>query len=206
MGPLVLCGVCIQETDLPFLLEIGVKDSKKLSTKRRRALADLIINNCHSYKIIIVSPDEIDQREVKKITLNELEEKKMAEIINILKPSSIYIDAVDVNEARFRKSILKLIDYIPEEIISKHKADDIFPIVSAASIIAKDKRDSIIEEIKEKFGDFGSGYPSDRKTISFLRNWMKEKKNVPPFARKSWETTKKIFNEEVINRKISDFF
>lgn len=130
----------------------------------------------------------------------------MAEIINTLKPSSIYIDAVDVNEARFRKSILKLIDYIPEEIISKHKADDIFPIVSAASIIAKDKRDSIIEEIKEKIGDFGSGYPSDRKTIKFLRNWMKEKKNVPPFARKSWETTKKIFNEEVINRKISDFF
>ncbi|MFX1487580.1 MAG: ribonuclease HII [Promethearchaeota archaeon] len=206
IGPLVLCGVCIQDVDLPFLLEIGVKDSKKLSTKRRRTLADLIINNCHSYKIIIVSPDEIDQREVKKITLNELEENKMAEIINTLKPSSIYIDAVDVNEARFRKSILKLIDYIPEEIISKHKADDIFPIVSAASIIAKDKRDSIIEEIKEKFGDFGSGYPSDRKTIKFLRNWMKEKKNVPPFARKSWETTKKIFNEEVINRKISDFF
>jgi ribonuclease HII len=113
---------------------------------------------------------------------------------------------VDVNEDRFRKSILKLIDYIPEEIISKHKADDIFPIVSAASIIAKDKRDSIIEEIKKKFGDIGSGYPSDKKTIRFLRNWMKEKKNVPPFARKSWETTKKIFNEEVINRKISDFF
>jgi len=168
-------------------------------------VADLIINKCYSYKIMIVSSEEIDQREVKKITMNELEEIKMAEIIKELKPSSIYIDAVDINEARFRKKILKLIDYSPEEVISKHKADDLFPIVSAASIIAKDKRDSIIEEMKEKFGDFGSGYPSDRKTIGFLRDWMKKNKNIPPFARKSWDTTKKLFNEEVVNRKISDY-
>jgi len=60
--------------------------------------------------------------------------------------------------------------------------------------------------MKEKFGDFGSGYPSDKKTIRFLRDWMKEKKIIPPFARKSWDTTKKLFNEEVVNRKISDFF
>ena len=100
--------------------------------------------------------------------MNKLEELKMAEILIELKPNTIYIDAVDVNEDRFRESILKLLDYTPEEIISKHRADDLFPIVSAASIIAKDKRDSLIEKMKEKYGDFGSGYPSDRKTIGLL--------------------------------------
>ena len=138
--------------------------------------------------------------------MNQLEELKMAEIIRELKPNIIYIDAVDVNEERFRNSILSLLDYTPEEIISKHRADDLFPIVSAASIIAKDKRDSLIEELKEKYGDFGSGYPSDRRTIDFLRNWIKKNKRNPPFARKSWDTIKKIVEEDLNNRKITDFF
>jgi len=169
-------------------------------------LAKLIIDRCDSFKILIVTPKEIDQREENKITLNELEESKMAEIIRALKPSNIYIDAVDVIENRFRDSILKRLDYKPDELISKHKADDLFPIVSAASIVAKDKRDTLIEELKEKFGDFGSGYPSDRRTIDFLRIWIKEKKKSPPFARKSWATIRKIIAEDLHNKKITDFF
>lgn len=201
-----MCGVCFKKDQLSYLVEIGVKDSKKLSTKRRSTLAKLIKDKCHSFKILIVPPEEIDQREEKRITINELEELKMAEIIRELKPTSIYIDAVDVNENRFRDSILNLLDYSPEEIISKHKADDLFPIVSAASIIAKDKRDTLIEEMKKKYGDFGSGYPSDKRTIDFLRKWIKKNKKIPHFARKSWATTKKILEEELSNRKITDFF
>jgi len=154
----------------------------------------------------VVSAEEIDQREEKRITLNKLEELKMAEIIRDLKPDSIYIDAVDVNEARFKQSIQKLLNYNPKEIISKHKADDLFPIVSAASIIAKDKRDTLIEELKKKFGDLGSGYPSDLKTTDFLREWIRKNQKIPPFARKTWKTTKKIVDEELGNKKITDFF
>ena len=130
----------------------------------------------------------------------------MAEILKELKPKSIFIDAVDVNEDRFRESMLNLLDYTPRELISKHKADDLFPIVSAASIIAKDKRDSLIEEIKKKYGDFGSGYPSDKRTIDFLREWIRKNKKVPPFARKTWDTIRKIVNDVVSNRKITDFY
>ncbi|MFX0030558.1 MAG: ribonuclease HII [Candidatus Hermodarchaeota archaeon] len=206
IGPLVLCGVCFKKENLPYLVEIGVKDSKKLNPKRRSNLSKLIRDKSFSFKILIVSPNEIDQRENERITMNQLEELKMAEIIKELKPTIIFIDAVDVNEERFRNSILNLLDFTPEKIISKHRADDLYPIVSAASIIAKDKRDSLIEELKETYGDFGSGYPSDRKTIDFLRNWIKTNKSIPPFARKSWDTIKKIVEEELNNRKITDFF
>ncbi len=206
IGPLVLCGVCFKESSLSYLTKIGVKDSKKLTTKRRSILAKLIKESCYSFKVIVVLPDEIDKREEKRITLNKLEELKMAEIIRELKPDSIYIDAVDVNEARFAQSILNLLNYNPKEIISKHKADDLFPIVSAASIIAKDKRDSLIDELKEKYGDFGSGYPSDKKTINFLRDWIRKNQKVPSIARKTWATTKNLVNEELVNKKINDFF
>ena len=206
IGPLILCGVCFEESQLPFLKKIGVRDSKKLSPKRRKELAKTIKDNCLSFEIIKVSAKEIDKRETDRITLNRLEELKMADIINKLKPDVIYIDAADVNEERFGKSIEKLLDYRPNKIVSKHRADDTFPIVSAASIIAKDTRDDVIDKFKQKYSDIGSGYPSDKRTTDFLRNWIKKNKNFPPFVRISWETTKRILDQEVKNKKITDYF
>lgn len=202
---MIICGVCFLDSSLPFLNEIGVKDSKKLSPKKRDELSSLVRSHCHSFKIITVTPEEIDRRVNDKITMNRLEELKMAQIINELKPGKVYIDAADVNEDRFGVSILKLLNYAPEQIISKHRADDIFPVVSAASIIAKDKRDKDIEDLKKKFGDFGSGYPSDPKTVKFLKNWLYKYKKPPIFARKSWDTTKKL-TAEITNKKITEFF
>ena len=206
LGPLVLCGVCFNESQLDILTKIGVKDSKKLTSKKRKELAKIIKEKCVRYKVLIVSAEEIDEREGKRITMNRLEELKMAEIINELKPDSIYIDAADVNEERFGNSIEKLLNFTPKKTVSKHKADDIYPIVSAASIIAKDKRDAVIEELKKEYGEIGSGYPSDPITISYLTNYIKENKKPPTFARKSWETTQRILNHEVKNKKITDFF
>ncbi|MFX1378456.1 MAG: ribonuclease HII [Promethearchaeota archaeon] len=206
LGPMVICGVCFKKSKINLLSEIGVKDSKKLSPKSRSELNNLLQSKCHSHKIVVISPQEIDARESKKLTLNRLEELKMAEIINDLQPDIIYIDAADVNEQRFGKSIKQLLNYTPKKIISKHKADDLYPIVSAGSIIAKDKRDTLIKELHMKYGNFGSGYPSDIITTQFLRNYVKENKKIPKIARKSWDTTKKIVNEEIYSKKITEFF
>lgn len=206
LGPLVLCGVCFAKRDLNYLRKIGAKDSKKLTAKKRKELAKLIKEKCHSYHVLVVSAQEIDQREEKRMTLNRLEELKMAEITNKLKPNVLYLDAADVNEKRFGESIGKMLDYEINEIVSKHRADDLFPIVSAASIIAKDKRDAIIKELSQEHGDLGSGYPSDERTTTFLRAWIKKNRKAPPFCRKSWATTKKILEEEVGNKKITDYF
>ncbi len=206
LGPLVLCGVCFLKKNLGFLKSIGVKDSKKLTPKKRKELAQLIISNCQSYSVIVVSPEEIDEREIKNMSLNRLEEIKMAEILNKLRSDEIYLDAADVKEERFGKSVKELLNYTPKKLVSKHKADDNYPIVSAASIIAKDKRDDLMKDISEKHGNVGSGYPSDEKTITFLKEWVKEHKEAPTFARKTWNTTKRIIEQEISNRKITDFF
>ncbi|MBY8982747.1 MAG: ribonuclease HII [Candidatus Lokiarchaeota archaeon] len=208
---MVLCGVCFTKSRLDYLNDIGVKDSKKLSSAKRETLANLIKINCVCYKELQVSSHEIDKREKDNISLNKLEINKMVEIINYLKPDIIYIDAADVNESRFGILIKQLLSYHPKKVISKHKADERFPIVSAASIIAKHKRDLIINDLREKYinrgyGDLGSGYPSDEKTIKFLREWIRNHKKVPSFARKSWKTTKRILNEELYNTKITHYF
>jgi ribonuclease HII len=203
---MVLCGICFTNSKLAFLNDIGVKDSKKLSPKRRKELSIKLKESCHSLKVLIISPQEIDERYQKKISLNQLEELKMAEIANNLKPFIIILDAADVNEQRFGKSIEKLLSYSPKKIISKHKADEIYPIVSAASIVAKDERDFLIEQLHHEYGDIGSGYPSDEKTINFLRKYIRENKKVPNIARKSWNTINRLLNEELYNKKITDFF
>ncbi len=205
IGSMIICGVVFKKIDLPFLEKIGVKDSKKLTPNKRAELCNLITQKCENYKIVEVTAKEIDERELKRITLNELEVEKFAEIINFLKPDEAYLDAVDVNEDRFKKNCERKLSYKIQKIVSKHKADDLFPIVSAASIVAKTIRDKKISELKQKYGDLGSGYSSDVRTIDFVRKWIKEKKNIPPFVRKSWETAKKLMEAELYNKKISDF-
>ncbi len=205
LGPMVICGVCFLEENIKSLESLGVKDSKKLTTRKRSELSTKLKSICFSYQSVIISPQEIDERISLRISLNRLEELKMAEILNHLKPDLVYIDAADVKEDRFGQSIAKLLNYSPKKIISKHKADDIYPIVSASSIIAKDMRDKLIEELKKKYGDFGSGYTSDVRSTTFLRDWIRKNKKAPPIARKSWETTIKIIREEILTKKITDF-
>lgn len=115
----------------------------------------------------------------------------MAEVIAILVPDEVFVDASDVNEMRFADQIM---EHLPGRIpiISRHHADATYPVVSAASILAKVQRDSAIAELRQEYGDFGSGYPSDPKTEDFLLNWRREHGSYPEFARQSWKTLKRL--------------
>lgn len=119
----------------------------------------------------------------------------MAKVIELLKPDIAYVDASDVLEERFKQHISECLPF-RVEIVSEHKADMRYPIVSAASIIAKVERDREIAELKEKYGDFGCGYPTDPKTISFLQQCLKKFGKYPDFVRKSWKTAKKAKSEK----------
>jgi ribonuclease HII len=65
-------------------------------------------------------------------------------------------------------------------------------VVSAASIIAKVMRDAAIESLHGGYGDFGSGYITDPKTMSFLRDWRRTHAEYPAIVRLSWKTIKEI--------------
>ena len=104
--------------------------------------------------------------------LNYLETIHMAKVIDALGVDEVFVDAPDVNPARFTTGLEELLTCRPR-IVAEHKADVNYPVVSAASIVAKVERDRDIEELREIHGDFGSGYPSDPDTIAFLESWMK---------------------------------
>ena len=198
IGPLVVAGVLVKEENLLVLKRLGVKDSKLLSAKKREALAVEIMRLAENHHIIKLSPTEIDHavdsgRKLHK--LNRLEAETMAQIINTLKPDEAYVDAADVLEERFKHHIQERLT-IKTILTSKHKADKIYPVVSAASIIAKVTRDSEIATLTAQHGDFGSGYLTDPKTMAFLKQWLKTNGEYPDFVRKSWKPAKKAKNEK----------
>ncbi|HYL67192.1 MAG TPA: ribonuclease HII [Nitrosopumilaceae archaeon] len=191
LGPLVIAGISIERTKIKHLSEIGVKDSKQLSPKTREILYKKIIAIVDNYHIAKISPKIIDES-VNKNQLNHLEAKYMAKVIAKLQPNSSYVDSCDVNPVRFGKEISKLAK--SGKIFSRHHADSRFAVVSAASIVAKVNRDREIEKLRKKY-DLGSGYPSDSKTMIFIKNWILEHNKTPEFVRKSWKPVKIMMNK-----------
>ena len=197
IGPLVVAGVLIKEEILPTLKRLGVKDSKLLSPDKREALASEIRRIAEKHVVIKLSPMEIDRavasgRKLHK--LNRLEAETMAQIIDALKPDEAYVDAADVVEDRFKHHIQERLT-AKTRVTSKHKADKIYPVVSAASILAKVERDREIALLSAQFGDFGSGYLHDPKTTAFLKDWLKTHGEYPDCVRKSYKPARKMKDE-----------
>ncbi|NQV08769.1 ribonuclease HII [Candidatus Woesearchaeota archaeon] len=189
IGPLVICGVLIDEKHDSKLKDIGARDSKLLTPRQREEIEENIKKTVKKYKLIVIESKEVDKAvESEETNLNWLEADKIAEIINYLNPNIAYVDCPSNN-------IKAYTNYLEErvkgktKIIAEHKADMKFPTVSAASIIAKVERDSLIEKLKKKHNvQFGSGYPSDPITVRFLeKNYKKYN-----FFRKSWATWKTV--------------
>ncbi len=199
IGPMVIAGVCADRAELE---EIGVRDSKKLSPKRRVFLAGEIRKIADRVVIRVIEPEEIDRMR-EEMTINEIEVLLFAEVIEELRGDVIYVDAADVDESRFSGEILSRLTYSPK-IISEHKADAKYPEVSAASIIAKVERDKRVEKIAEEIGDFGSGYPADPRTYEFLRKYYREHGELPPHVRRSWKSAKKVIREAQ-QKSLGDF-
>lgn len=191
LGPLVIAGVSLERKNLRKLSALGVKDSKKLSPKRRQELYKSIIELADSYYVARIPPRSVDAS-VKKHCLNGLEAKYMAKVVSKLDPDTSYVDSCDVNPKRFGKEVSKLSDH--HKIKSYHHADSKFVIVSAASIVAKVARDRAIKKL-QKTHDLGSGYPSDLTTVRFVTRYYKKNRSLPTFVRKSWKPVKAIVSK-----------
>ena len=184
IGPLVIAGASVLEEDIEKLKAIKVKDSKELSARQREALEEKIEGIVKDIFVVKVAACKIDSYRAEGIDLNRLEAIKFAEIIDYLQGDVAYVDSPDINTERLRL-LLKKISKHNTEIVAEHFADKTYPVVSAASIIAKLERDREIEKIKKEYGDVGPGYPANEITMGWLRSWMKTHDSFPPIVRQS---------------------
>jgi ribonuclease HII len=210
LGPLVVVGIRTRD-DGP-LREIGVKDSKKCSPQLRERLGPQIRRFCEHIAVRIIPAEKIDTLR-RRMTMNDLEAEVFADVIRDLLTSrfpsgrtpgniKVYVDAADANAQAFKKRILKSLG-TKVDLVSEHKADVNYPVVSAASILAKLTRDEEMARISKELGeDVGSGYTGDPVTRAFIERTVRENGVLPPYTRQSWETVRMYLNKD---RRLDDF-
>src|SRR3989338_1950353 len=203
LGCMVMCGAMIEEEDMPKLTALKPKDSKLLTRGEREKLYPKILSVLKYYKVIIMQPKEIDKavHGHDGLNLNKLEAHKQAEILNESNPDKAIIDCPSNNIKSYRLQLLKLLKNKNAELVLEHNAER-YPLVAAASIIAKVTGDREIEKLKKQIEiDFGSGYMSDPKTVEFLKNNFD---NYPELFRKSWFPYQELVNKK-FQKSLSDF-
>lgn len=177
IGPMAIAIVSATDEDRAWLEQIGVKDSKKLSPKKREALAVQIRERCW-HRIAIAQPIEIDaalQDELR--SLNTLEQELMSALIREFQETFFDHEAHILSDAISRipehhAARLRALSIVnPLHVIeSRIAADDTDKVVGAASILAKSERERLLSELQSTSNiDFGSGYASDKKAINFVR-------------------------------------
>ena len=196
LGPLVVAAVAVKNAK--EIENLGIKDSKQLNATKRKELAKLIKEK-YDYAVEIIEAETVDKYR-RQNKLNELNREAFERVISKLNPNVAYVDAADVNEDRFGKQIKeRLTNQKDTDVISMHKADAKIDVVAAASIIAKETRENEIRKLKGKIGDFGSGYPSDERTIKFLKSFYADNGKWPTGTRKSWKTVERIRPVKTLN-------
>ena len=210
LGPVVISIVAVKSTSLHRLSKIGVRDSKILSEKRRNQLFDEIKGIASDIKVDRIYPSEINEAMRNHISLNELEAVRFAALFDQIEREigSIYLDSPDVIAERFgtrfklsSSKSTKVIGVKGDKvdkgmkytrIIAEHKADSRYPVVSAASIIAKVTRDREIQKLEKQLKiSIGSGYPSDNKTIEMIKRNLKSG-ILDGSIREKWSTMERI--------------
>ncbi|SDK44710.1 ribonuclease HII [Natronincola ferrireducens] len=157
-GP-VLAAAVILPKDL--MIE-GVKDSKKLSPKKREIMYEMIIQEAVAIGIGIVMPqviDEINIRNATRLAMKEavinLEDKEG----NKITPDYILIDAEEIDIT------------IPQTPIVQ--GDNLVHGIAAASIIAKVTRDRLCEEWHYHYPEYGinqhKGYGTKKHTEALIK-------------------------------------
>ena len=200
LGPMVIAAVGVSSEDVFAGCEVA--DSKMLSPLMRERLYAIIRKR---FRVATVRIDAHEIDEIRRgMTMNACVARAHARVIDKLSPSVAYVDACDVNSFRYAEMVKCHLEQRCE-IISEHKADQNFKVVSAASIIAKVTRDRAIVTLSKKYGEIGSGYPSDPVTIAYLSAYIDEHKCPPPIARKSWKTITAMIGKKQ-QSKLSQFF
>lgn len=190
IGDMFVAGVALDNSVCDKLIANGVRDSKLLTPNSRHRLLNAVINASHFIYVRRYQPEVIDSSNINSLFIEAVKSCIRTMLKLGVKPSAIYIDSPSCR-GRLIKSVKPLIgDGV--ELIVEFNADRKYVAVAAASIIAKVLRDSHIHYLRTIYGDFGSGYPSDPKTVKWIEGLIVNGSQLPPIVRRSWKTIKRL--------------
>lgn len=213
LGPLVVAGVLVPESNLAHLKELGARDSKAVPRGKRKEILSAIARWFRVRAVVIPA------RAVDRESLTELELAAAAQLVRHALPEST--EPVTRHASRVtavhRSRVTVVMDApvhpraisgfltelarrsgLPRKALSAYpKADRLHPAVGAASLAAKVIRDAYVAFLRSRYGDFGWGYPGERRVQAFLREWLAENGELPPICRTRWRSVRILLGEKL---------
>jgi ribonuclease HII len=183
LGPMV--AACVAGD--PDALPADVDDSKRLSPGRREGIATAVRE--HSGLRVGVARVGVDRIDDPGTDMNGLTVDAHARAVTragVDAGERGVCDAADTDPQRFARRVAAAHGGV--KVTAEHGADETYPLVSAASVVAKVERDAAVAALAAEYGAVGSGYPSDPTTREFLREYVREHGSLPACARSSWST------------------
>ncbi|XP_061363979.1 ribonuclease H2 subunit A isoform X2 [Gastrolobium bilobum] len=187
LGPMVYgclyCARSYQKT----LSTLSFADSKTLKEEKREELFETLkTNDSIGWAVDVIDPRELSAKMLKKVL-------KMGVLL-----TEVYIDTVGDPE-KYEMKLSRSFSSI--KFVVAKKADSLYPVVSGASIVAKVTRDQalrewVLDETAENMHrNFGSGYPGDPQTKSWLEHHKHSIFGFPTLVRFSWGTCTTYFKD-----------
>ena len=202
IGPMVMAAVILDSKSAARLSRMGLRDSKSYGAsvrakQKRKELAASVREYALHYQIRVIDVVEIDRR-VKLGELNVLEREVAAGFLrNAPKVDRIVADG--------KTLFAKLAQQFPN-FEAVNNGESHHAAVAAASILAKDRRDTVYQAIAKRyqgaFGEISGGGYINKPTKDFLRAYAQQFGGLPPEARRSWPYR---YLDDVLGRDFDPF-
>ena len=196
-GPIVVTASYVKKEDIPFLTEIGVKDSKKISDEQILKIVPKIIKRI-SYKTIKLSNKEYNEKYCTEMNMNKikaiLHNKVLTDISSNKEYEYIVIDQFESENSYYNhlsdyKHPLKGITFIT-------KAEDKCMSVAVSSLISRYVFIKEMDKLGDKYGIFlpkGANYYVEDIGIKLVQKYgIEVLKNV---AKLNFSNTDRILKE-----------
>lgn len=154
-GPIVVTASYVNKEDIPFLTELGVKDSKKLSDEQILKIVPKIIKKI-KYKTIMLSNKEYNKNYGKDMNMNKIKAVLHNKVLTEMVKDNEY-DYIVVDQFEPESSYYKHLSEVPSPlkgITFITKAEDKCLSVACSSLISRYIFVKEIDKLGDKYGIF----------------------------------------------------
>lgn len=200
-GPIVVTASYVNKENIPFLTELGVKDSKKLSDEQILKIVPKIIKKI-PYKTIMLSNKEYNEKYGKDMNMNKIKavmhNKALSEMVKDNSYDYVVVDQFEPEKSYYNH--LKESTNVVKNITFITKAEDKCLSVAVSSLISRYIFIKEIDKLGDKYGMFlpkGANYYVEDVGIKLVQKYgidvLKE------VAKLNFSNTDRILKE--VNRK-----
>ena len=198
-GPIVVTAAYVKRENIPFLEEIGVKDSKKLTDDQIMKIVPKFLKKIQ-YESLILTNKEYNERYDENTNMNKLKAILHNKVLGKLKAKVLNYDYIIVDE--FAKpyvyySYLKDSSNVVRDITFMTKGETKSLAVACASLISRYIFIEEFDKLGEKLDVFlpkGASNLVDEVGINIVKKYGKDK--LKEIAKYNFKNTEKILNQK----------